>query len=117
MEFFWGNRYKSIAILDTESLLATCAYIDLNPFAAGIVELPETSGHISIMARVDHCRKQGHPLDLLAATSATSTGAVLPKDTAARLEEDLWLCPFAEATDSHYGFRGLLESFSLDNYL
>ena len=26
---FWESRYKSIAILDEEALLATCAYIDL----------------------------------------------------------------------------------------
>ncbi len=34
---FFEERFKSIAILDEESLLATCAYIDLNPVAAGIV--------------------------------------------------------------------------------
>ena len=32
-----------MAILDEESLLATCAYIDLNPVAAGIAEVPEAS--------------------------------------------------------------------------
>ena len=32
---FWESRYKSVAILDDEALLATCAYIDLNPVAAG----------------------------------------------------------------------------------
>ncbi len=32
---FWESRYKSIAILDDEALLAACAYIDLNPVAAG----------------------------------------------------------------------------------
>src|SRR5208337_4862992 len=29
------GRFNSVAILDEESLLATCAYIDLNPVAAG----------------------------------------------------------------------------------
>jgi len=37
-----------------ESLLATCAYIDLNPVAAGIAEVPETSKHTSIKERFDH---------------------------------------------------------------
>ena len=32
---FFEGRFKSVAILDEESLLATCAYIDLNPVAAG----------------------------------------------------------------------------------
>ena len=45
---FFEERFKSIAILDEESLLATCAYIDLNPVAAGIVEVPEKSPHTSI---------------------------------------------------------------------
>ena len=37
---FFEGRFKSVAILDEESLLATCAYIDLNPVAAGIAEVP-----------------------------------------------------------------------------
>ena len=40
---FFEGRYKSIAILDEEALLTVCAYIDLNPVAAGIVSLPEES--------------------------------------------------------------------------
>ena len=40
---FWEGRYKSVGILDEESLLATAAYIDLNPLAAGIVATPEES--------------------------------------------------------------------------
>ena len=37
---FFEGLYKSIAILDEEALLSVCAYIDLNPVAAGIVVLP-----------------------------------------------------------------------------
>jgi hypothetical protein len=37
---FFEGRFKSIAILDQESLLSVAAYIDLNPVAAGIVPLP-----------------------------------------------------------------------------
>ena len=51
---FFEGRFKSIAILDEGSLLATCAYIDLNPLAAGIAPLPEASAHTSIKQRVDH---------------------------------------------------------------
>lgn len=40
---FWKCRYKSIAILDEASLLATMAYIDLNPVAAGVAATPEMS--------------------------------------------------------------------------
>ena len=58
---FFEERFKSVAILDEESLLATCAYIDLNPVAAGIVEVPEASPHTSITTRVEHVKEQGRP--------------------------------------------------------
>jgi hypothetical protein len=32
---FFEERFKSVAILDDEALLSTCAYIDLNPVAEG----------------------------------------------------------------------------------
>jgi len=66
---FWEARYKSIAILDEQALLATCAYIDLNPFAAGIAKTPEAAPHTSIKQRVDHVRKNG---DLECAHSTTT---------------------------------------------
>jgi Transposase zinc-binding domain len=40
---FWEARFRSVAILDQKSLLAICAYIDLNPVAAGIAATPEQS--------------------------------------------------------------------------
>jgi hypothetical protein len=48
---FFEARFKSVAILDDEALLAIAAYIDLNPVAAGIAEVPETSAHTSIKVR------------------------------------------------------------------
>src|SRR5262249_33806859 len=61
---FFEGRFKSVAILDEESLLATCAYIDLNPVAAGIAAVPEASEHTSIKERVDHVKAQGRTMDL-----------------------------------------------------
>src|SRR6202453_323175 len=55
---FFEGRFKSIAVLDETALLATCAYIDLNPVAAGIASTPETSAHTSIKERVDHVAAQ-----------------------------------------------------------
>jgi len=49
----WEQRFKSIATtMDTEALLATSIYIDLNVFAAGLAGSPETSPHTSIKQRV-----------------------------------------------------------------
>jgi hypothetical protein len=39
-------RFRSVAILDEESLLAVCAYIDVNPVAAGIEAVPEAFGRL-----------------------------------------------------------------------
>ncbi len=44
---FWEGRFKSVAVLDDESLLAAAAYIDLNPVAAGLAATPEDSTHTS----------------------------------------------------------------------
>ena len=71
---FFEGRFKSIAILDDESLLATCAYIDLNPVAAGITKVPEASPHTSITARVEKVKAQGRTSDLKAANKAASRG-------------------------------------------
>jgi hypothetical protein len=37
---FFEGRFESVAILDEESLLAFCAYIDLNPGTAGLAAVP-----------------------------------------------------------------------------
>ena len=79
---FWEARYKSIAILDEQALLATCTYIDLNPFAAGIAKTPEDAPHTSIKQRVDHVRAKGDLDTLQAAAVATSVAT-------ARIEADL----------------------------
>lgn len=114
---FWEGRYKSIAVLDAEALLATCVYIDLNPVAAGIADVPENSPHTSIKARLDHVRHQGRWADLQAALQTTSTGCVLSTDAATGLEEQLWLCPLAGTVDASGHYAGLLEGFSLAQYL
>ncbi len=58
---FFEGRFKSVGILDEEALLATCAYIDLNPVAAGIVEVPEAGEHTSIKQRAEHVQARAGP--------------------------------------------------------
>lgn len=90
---FWEARYKSIAILDEQALLATCAYIDLNPLAAGISTTPEAGEYTSIKQRVDHARRNGAVETLRSANQARSV-------IAARIEGDVeqshWLCPLQD---------------------
>src|SRR5271157_1456914 len=110
---FFEGRFKSVAVLDEEALLAVCAYIDLNPVAAGIAEVPETSEHTSIKERVEHVAAQGRTEDLKAAR----TGSVAGSEAAAGLEESLWLCPIEDRRALDSPREGMLEGFSLGSYL
>ncbi len=110
---FWDGRYKSIAILDNEALLATSAYIDLNPLAAGICRLPEASKHTSIRQRVGHVRRKGR----LQALKAARSGSVRGSRAAGNLEQDHWLCPVEDRRRWGAQREGMLEDFSLGSYL
>ena len=110
---FFEGRFKSVAILDEESLLATCAYIDLNPVAAGIVKVPEASPHTSIKTRVEHVKDQGRTEDLKAAEQ----GSVAGSRASAGLEDSLWLCPIEDRRRLDSSREGMLEGFSLGSYL
>ena len=56
---FFEQRFKSGGVLDEEALLTICADIDLNPVAAGIVEVPEASPHTSVTAEWSRRRPRG----------------------------------------------------------
>jgi REP element-mobilizing transposase RayT len=40
--FFWSDRFKSVIVDNGDTLINCLAYIDLNPFRAGIVKKPES---------------------------------------------------------------------------
>jgi len=111
---FWEARYKSIAILDEAALLATCAYIDLNPVAAGIAEVPEGSPHTSIKQRVDHVRTAG---TLETVLLAAERGSVVAAGIEADIEQSLWLCPVQDRSQHGANREGMLAGFSLAGYL
>jgi REP element-mobilizing transposase RayT len=110
---FFEGRFKSVAILDEESLLATCAYIDLNPVAAGIAKVPEASPYTSIKTRVDHAKDQGRTSDLQTAEH----GSVAGSRAARGMEDSLWLCPIEDRRQLDSSREGMLEGFSLGSYL
>ena len=110
---FWESRYKSIAILDEEALLATCAYIDLNPVAAGVAATPETSRHTSVRQRVQHAKREGK----LARLKEAAKGSVAGSRAVGRWEESHWLCPFEDRRAKGSAREGMLEGFSLGSYL
>ena len=94
-------------------MVATCAYIDLNPVAAGMNKLPKESEHTSIKARIDHCREKGRLDDLRAAQVGTVAGVKATRG----LEKGLWLCPIEDARHRGAERPGLLEDFGLGSYL
>lgn len=110
---FWESRYKSIAILDEEALLATCTYIDLNPVAAGMAATPETSQHTSIRQRVCHAREKGEN----PALAEAAHGSVAGSRAAGLLEADHWLCPIEDLRKKGAPREGMIEGFSLGSYL
>lgn len=115
---FWAARYKSIAILDEEALLACSAYVDLNPLAAGIAPTPELSEHTSIRQRVSHVLNEGK----LNCLSAARGGSVAGSQAAGNVEQDHWLVPIEDRRRADHANakpvrEGMLESFSLGSYL
>ena len=118
---FFEERFKSVAILDEEALLATCAYIDLNPVAAGIAEVPEASPHTSVTARVEHVKAQGRTGDLKTAEQGSvavrQAHDVAGSASSTGLEETIWLCPIEDRRRLGSAREGMLEGLSLRNYL
>ncbi len=110
---FWESRFKSIAVLDAEALLTICAYVDLNPVAAGVAATPETSKHTSIRCRICHVKAKGK-LEVLRAAAA---GSVSGSKAAGNIEQDLWLCPLEDRRRQGATREGMLEGFSLGSYL
>jgi len=85
----------------------------LNPVAAGIARAPEAGEHTSIKQRVEHVSAQGRTEDLKAARRDSVAGSA----AAAGLEETLWLCPIEDRPRLDSSREGVLEGFSLGNYL
>jgi hypothetical protein len=110
---FFEGRFKSIAILDDESLLSVNAYIDLNQVAAGLAATPESSPHTSIKERVAHAEKQGRLEDVRAALY----GSIPASRAANELEDSLWLVPIEDRRRLGGDREGMLEGFTLGNYL
>ena len=110
---FFEGRFKSVAVLDEEALLAIGVYIDLNPVAAKIAETPETSDYTSIKRRVDHVEAQGKTAEL----EAASGGSVAGSQAAAGLEESLWICPIEDRRELDSSREGMIPGFSLGSYV
>ena len=110
---FFEARFRSVAVLEEEALLAIAVYIDLNPVAARVAETPETSDFTSIKERVGHVQAQGKTAQLAAAKA----GSVAGSHAATGLEDSLWLCPIEDRRGLDSCREGMIQGFPLGSYL
>jgi len=106
---FWEGRFKSVPVRSEEALLAVAAYIDLNPFAAGVSSAPETSEHTSLRERLDHCRANG--------AETTLRDDLSTRTDDPRQEAGLWLLPLNDRRTDGNGRPGLVVGFTLSLHL
>src|SRR5262249_36897154 len=102
---FWEGRFRSVAVLDDEALLAVAASIDLNPVAAGAAATPEDSEHTSLRQRLDHAPGQG--------AFPTPRDARATQTDDPDQEEELWLAPVNDRRETQAGRIGLVSGFTL----
>jgi len=79
----WAGRFKSHRVTDEAQLLTTLAYIDLNPFAAGLCESPESARHTSLAARLHGSDETCFEVDA-SNVNADDTSAIRPSTPAER---------------------------------
>jgi len=48
---FWESRFRSVPLLEMGAVVACMAYVDANPFRAGVADLPEEAPWTSLWAR------------------------------------------------------------------
>jgi hypothetical protein len=89
-------------------LLATAAYIDLNPVAAGVASTQEVSAHTSLKARLTHCQGNG------TAESLRDDLSTLTRDPAQ--EAGLWLLPVDDDRSQGGTRPGLHDGLTLSCY-
>ena len=68
---FWEGRFTSEHLLETRSIIAAMAYVDLNPVRAGVVDTPEAAEHTSLARRLHPSTAHCHALGSLARLGLT----------------------------------------------
>lgn len=111
---FWESRFRSVAILDEESVMATSVFVDLlpqlkDPAPTRAVPALEKVAYTSIQQRLKHCVQNGM-LEKMKSGSAFSSKANLEKGT--------WMFPIEDRSDAKSSRApGMFESISLTGYV
>ena len=77
---FWESRFRSIPLDNREAVLATMAYVDLNPFAAKLCEVPEQGEFTSLKERVGS--RQQELIEPEKTSNESSTTEAMPQTDA-----------------------------------
>ena len=113
---FWEGRFRSVALLDEEALLAASAYVDLNPFVAGKCELPEKADYTSLKERA-----QAYEAVMAASARAVETSSPVPAVAAEDAEAGIWFVPVEDrpglGREKRPRRRGMLRGFLVGEYL
>lgn len=99
---FWEARYKSVRLLDEESLLACSAYVDLNPIRAALAETLEASEHTSVQRRIQSQSPNVSPTAVTVEQAVDGSSSPTNSDMPAARRRDAFLSPveISEARDA-----------------
>lgn len=107
------GRFKSIAVMDFQALLNVAIYIDLNPVAAGIVDVPEEAEHTSFRLRFENAIRNSIIPRLLNEFESCSTDSTQSLE----VERALWLLSIENRITGETSNGGMFDDLKLIQYM
>jgi hypothetical protein len=106
---FFDERFKSVGILDDQSLVAACIYIDLSPSWTAKAARPLETPYTSLRTRAAHLKR----FRRTAVPRKIKTGS----KSSAHAEDSLWLCPIEDRSHVKGSREGMFKDLLLQDYL
>jgi len=110
---FFEGRYKTVAILDEESLLAASVFIDLSLGMGGTGQPPEATSCTSLATRRQDVKQRSRSDSSQRRKRGKAAGSRAPGEPRA----SLWLCPIENRRRPRSVREGMFEGFPLSSYL
>jgi hypothetical protein len=106
------GRFKSVAVIGFQALLNVAIYIDLNPVAAGIVDVPEAAEYTSFRSRFENAISNSAFSKLV----DRYENCVLDEKDSFNGEESLWLLSIENRGEGAHEV-GMFDGLSLIQYM
>lgn len=106
------GRFKSIAVMGFQALLNVAIYIDLNPVAAGIVDVPEQGIHTSFQLRFENAIRSSLFPEMIDRFVNCASAAADSFDA----EKTLWLLSIENRPESGED-QGMFDGLTLVQYM